>query len=153
MEWTDPNAKAKVPLVNGRRDYDPDGPSIILEQVQYGYLTSARQLDAFVMLRYRTGGTAYWYYGYIFTFKSGVPRLLGWFHTGSRADFGLYRLWVGHGDFSLDLFDPEKREGDCCSDGFVRTTYAWENGKFKQAGLPEFGLVEQTSSTPLPDRR
>ncbi len=153
MEWLSANEKGRVTLVNGRHDFDPDGPSVILDEVKYGYLTSSRQLDAIVVLSYHTGGTAYWYYAYVFTFKSGVPRLVGWFQTGSRADGGLYRLWVGNGEFTLDLFDPDKRQGDCCSDGFIRTTYAWKTGKFTQVGMPKFGLVEQTSSTPVPDRQ
>ena len=56
----------------------------------------------------------------------------------------LYRRQRPEGEFSLDLFDPEKREADFCSAGFVRTSYLWKDGKFKQAGPPKFGLVEQS---------
>ena len=90
-----------------------------------------------VALSYHTGGTAYWHYVYAFSLASGNPKLLGWFQMGSRADFGLYRIMVTNGEFTLDLFDPEKREGDCCSAGFVRTRYLWKSGKFTQAGPPK----------------
>ena len=141
------NGKATVTLVNGRHDFDTNGPSlgprITLEEVKYGNLTMSKQLDAMVVLNYHTGGSAYWYYVYAFSFASGSPKLLGWFQTGSRAYSGLYRFKILGGKFSLDLLDPEKQEGDCCSSGFVRTTFQWNNGKFTQAGPPEFGQVEE----------
>jgi hypothetical protein len=146
MKWM-ANVTTSVTLVNGRHDFDTNGPSrgpsVILDEVRYGYLTMSGQLDAMVMLSYHTGGTAYWNYVYAFSLASGNPKLLGWFQTGSRADSGLYRVIVTNGEFSLDLFDPAKREGDCCSTGFVRSRYLWENGQFKQAGPPEFGRVEE----------
>jgi hypothetical protein len=148
MKWMETKVKTSVTLVNGRCDFDTNdpsrGPSVILDEVRYGYLTMSGQLDAMAVLSYHAGGTAYWYYVYAFNLASGHPKLLGWFQTGSRADFGLYRVIVTNGEFILDLFDPEKREADCCSTGFVRTRYLWQDGKFTQAGPPEFGRVEES---------
>ena len=148
ITWMETNVKTSVTLVNGRHDFDTNGPSrgpsVTLDEVRYGYLTMSGQLDAMVVLSYHTGGTAYWQYVYAFSLASGNPKLLGWFQTGSRAAFGLYRLMVTNGEFSVALFDPEKREGDCCSTGFVRTRYLWKSGKFTQAGPPEFGRVEDS---------
>ena len=141
----DTTTKTTVTLVNGRYDFDATepsrGPSIILDQVRYGYVTTSTQLDAIVELSYHTGGSAYWQYLYVYSFAAG-PKLVTWFQTGSRADQGLYRLMVTNGQFTLDLFDPEQRIGDCCSTGFIRTTYKWQNGKFKPAGPREYGRVE-----------
>jgi len=148
MKWMETNVKTTVTLVNGRRDFDTNGPSrgpsVTLDEVRYGYLTMSGQLDAMVVLIFHTGGTAYWQYVYAFSLASGRPKLLGWFQTGSRAYFGLYNVTVDNGEFTVDLFDPEKREAECCSAGFVRTTYLWKSGKFLQAGPPEFGQVEES---------
>jgi hypothetical protein len=148
MVWMSLNVKTTITLVNGRYDSDKvtpaQGPSIILDRVLYGYLTSAKQLDAVVVLGYHTGGTAWWSYVYAFSMASGQPKLVGWLRTGSRADFGLYRLDVSNGGLIVDLFDPDRRIADCCSEGFVRTSYSFSNGYFVQQGKPEFRTVEVT---------
>ena len=100
-----------------------------------------------MVLGYHTGGTAYWHYVYAFSL-SGSPKLLGWFQTGSRADYGLYGLRVTNGGFTLQLFDRARREADCCSAGFVRTRYEWKNGTFRQAGKPQFGNVFNVEEKP-----
>ena len=145
--WMETDVKSTVTLVNGRRDLDKNhpsrGPSVTLAQVHYGYLTMNRQLDAMVVLGYHSGGSAQWNYVYAFSLASGNPKLLGWFQTGDRAYGGLCRLIVTSGEFIVDLFDPEERQADCCSAGFVRTTYLWQNGKFMPAGPTEFGRVEE----------
>jgi hypothetical protein len=142
------SVKGTVTLVNGRYDFDkPDlsqGPLITLDQVLYGYLTSAAQLDAVVVLGYHTGGTASWEYVYAFSLASDEPRLVGWFRAGSRADYGLYRVEVGNRSLTVDLLDPAQRMGDCCSEGFVRTHYDFRNGYFVQRGPQEFGKIEQS---------
>ncbi len=144
--WMSLNVKTAVTLVNGRYDFDQadpaGGPSLILDRVQYGYLTSAKQLDAVVVLGYQTGGSAYWDYVYAFSLESGTPRLVGWFRTGSRADSGLYQLQVTNRALIVDLLDPERRVGDCCSDGFVRNTYDFKSGYFVQRGAQQFGNIE-----------
>lgn len=143
-----PDAKATVKLVNGRHDFDQSdpsqGPSLILDRVQYGYLTSSKQLDAVVVLGYHTGGTAYWYYVYAVNLESNPPKLIGWLRAGSRADSGLYRIQVSNRRLTLDLYDPERKVADCCSEGFVRTTYDYIDGRFVQSGPQTFGNVEVT---------
>jgi hypothetical protein len=42
----------------------------------------------------------------------------------------------------VDLLDPERRVADCCSEGFVRTTYDFKNGYFVQREAQEFGNIE-----------
>ena len=118
------------------------GPSLILDRVLYGYLTSAKQLDAVAVLSYHTGGTAHWDYVYAFSLESNPPKLVGWFRAGSRADSGLYRLEVTNRALIVDLLDPERRVADCCSEGFVRTTYDFKNGYFVQRGAQESGNIE-----------
>jgi hypothetical protein len=145
--WMSMNVRSTVRLVNGRYDFEKEtnstGPSIILDKVAYGYLTSDKQLDAAVVLTYHSGGTANGSYGYIFGLGSGSPKLLGWFRAGSRADSGLYDLSLRPGSIVVDLLDPTRRIGDCCSEGFVRTTYEFKNGYFVQRGPQALGNVEE----------
>ena len=152
--WMNPEVKTTITLVNGRCDFDKEdpshGPSVTLAEVHYGYLTMSGQLDAMVVLTYHTGGSANWNYLYAFSLASGSPRLLGWFQTGDRASYGLYRLIVSNGEFILDVLDPGEREADCCSAGFIRTRYEWRNGMFVAGGPPRFGRVEKE---PKPKRK
>ena len=147
MTWMSLNVKGAITLVNGRYDFEKAnpsaGPSVILDRVLYGYLTSAMQLDAVVVLGYHTRGTANRAYVYAFSLASDEPKLVGWFRAGSRADFGLYRVGVGSRGLTVDLLDPSRRIADCCSDGFVRTQYDFRNGFFIQRGPQEFGAVEE----------
>lgn len=60
LSWMSLNVKPTVTLVNGRYDFDQAirsaGPTLILDRVLYGNLTSAKQLDAVAVLHYYTGG-------------------------------------------------------------------------------------------------
>jgi len=82
-------------------------------------------------------------YVYAFSLAPPSPRLLGWLRTGAGGDSGLYHLFVTNGGFTIDVFDPDKRTGDCCSAGFMRTSYEWKDGKFIQAGPRRYGRVEK----------
>jgi hypothetical protein len=146
LAWMSLNVKTTVTLVNGRYDFDranpSAGPSLILDRVLYGYLTSPKQLDAVAVLGYHTGGTAHWDYVYAFSLESDSPKLVGWFRAGSRADSGLYQLQVTNRALIVDLLDPERRVGDCCSEGFVRSTYDFKNGYFVRRDAQEFWNIE-----------
>jgi hypothetical protein len=96
LAWMSLNVKTTVALVNGRYNFDQAdplaGPSLILDRVLYGYLTSAKQLDAVAVLGYHTGGTAYWDYVYAFSLESNTPRLVGWFRAGQER-ISAYIAW------------------------------------------------------------
>jgi len=80
---------------------------------------------------------------YIYSFAAGKPKLLGYFHAGDREYSGLCKVIDDHGELVVDLFDPEKRSGDCCSSGIVRTRYRWEQGQFKAVGAAERETLEE----------
>jgi hypothetical protein len=67
----------------------------------------------------------------------GKPKLLAYFNAGDRAYYGLCRVFGESGKLVLELFDPDKREGDCCSTGIVRTRYKWRDGRFEAIGPVE----------------
>jgi hypothetical protein len=151
--WLDISHERSVRLANGRRLHDSGNgvtlEGLTLEEVQFSDVTSDGQTNAVVVLRYDSGGTMFFYYVYIYSFAAGKPKLLACFQSGERADSGLYRVYGQEGKLVVELFDPEKQSGDCCSTGFIRTRYAWRNGKFLAVGAKESGTPKTTSRLPV----
>jgi hypothetical protein len=112
-----------------------------LESVEYADVTGSGQEEAIVVLHYRTGGTQQTDYVYLYAFAAGQPKLLAYFHSGDRAHSGLYKVYGENGTLVVELLDPEKGSGECCSEGFVRTRYKWYNGRFEVFGPREFGAL------------
>jgi hypothetical protein len=141
--------KSPIHLVNGEETSKDcaggacNGPEgFIFESVQYADLTGRNGEDAIVVLRYLTGGTQKTDYIYIYSFQGGKPSLRAFCFTGDRAYSGLYRAFGRNGDLVVDLFDPARRNGDCCSSGYVRTTYHWTGDRFVPVGRVTRGEVK-----------
>src|SRR5215472_11743614 len=155
LRWLDKSEPGRVQLVDGRwRDVEEgesDRPfsGLTLESVQFADVTGDGRTDALVVLRFGTGGTQYSHYVYIYSFAAGEPKLLAYFHSGDRAYSGLYRVYGQGGKLVVELFDPEKRSGDCCSSRFIRTRYQWHNGQFQAVGAQEFGIPNAQSRLPV----
>jgi hypothetical protein len=155
LVWLDPAKQGHVHLVRGRWRLDTEvGASgtpfsgLTLEEVRFADVTGDGQTEAVAVLRFDTGGTQYSHYVYIYSFAAGNPKLLACFHSGDRAASGLYRVYGQGGKLVVELFDPKKRSGDCCSSGFVRTRYQWHNGRFAAVGAREFGITKAPSRLP-----
>jgi hypothetical protein len=114
-----------------------------LQSVEFADVMGDGQEEAIVVLHYRTGGTQQTDYVYIYTIAAGKPKLLAYFHTGDRAYSGLCKVSGLDGKLVVELFDPEKRSGDCCSSGIVRTSYKWHNGRFEVFGKSERETLEE----------
>ena len=153
LEWLDPSEHEHIQLANGHwtEEQDAGGPfsGLTLEKVQFADVTGDRRTDAIVTLRYDTGGTQFSYYVYIYSLAEQGPKLLASFHSGDRAAAGLYQVYGQKGKLIVELFDPKKAEGDCCSSGFIRTQYRWTNGKFEAVGAQEFGTTKAPSRLPV----
>jgi hypothetical protein len=153
LVWLDMSKEKHVPLVNGRRVHDSGNgmtyEGLTFERVQFADVTGDGQTDAVVVLRYDSGGTQFSHYVYVYSFADGKPKLLACFHSGDRASSGLYRVYEQKGNLVVELFDPEKSNGDCCSSGFVRTRYRWHDTKFVAVGAREFGTPTTTSRLPV----
>jgi len=152
LEWLNLSEQNHIQLVNGRwrlesEDALPDSPfsGLTLESVQFDDASGSGRPNAIVVLRLDTGGTQYSHYVYIYTFTGGSPKLLSYFHSGDRSCLGLYRVYGGSGKLIIELYDPEKKEGDCCSSGFIRTRYRWHDGRFEPSGIPEYGTPKTPS--------
>lgn len=104
------------------------------QSVSYGDLVGDGKEDAIVVLRYLTGGTQTTNYVYFYALENGKPRLLAYCHTGDRAYSGLYGVYSDHESLVVELFDPNRQEGDCCSSGIVRMRYRWNGSRFVQVG-------------------
>jgi hypothetical protein len=155
LVWLNPSERHVVRLVNGRWRLDTEEESdarfsgLTLEAVHFAELTENGQTDAIVVLRFDTGGTQHSHYVYIWSLAAGRPKLMAYFHSGDRAASGLYRVYGASGNLVVELFDPMKSLGDCCSKGFVRIRYQWHSGKFSPVGAPEFGVPKVSSRLPV----
>jgi len=138
-------------LVRGRRwlldpGAEPEERGFTLlfafESVAYGSIGSDRSDVAAVYISYSTGGTATWGYLYVYRLAHGEPMLMGSLVTGSRAYGGLVKAAFQNGLLVLDFEDPSKREGDCCSDGYIRVSYRWQNGRFVEVPPRQYGPLK-----------
>ena len=139
LQWMPLAGSSRVSLRNGRytsRCNEP--PCFLLTQdgLEFGDIDGLAGTTALVTVTYHTGGTATWQYLYVIGLRAGKPQVVAWLETGSRADMGLRRASVDHGDLVLVVNDPDKREGDCCSTGSITYRYRWHGGSFRQIGAP-----------------
>jgi hypothetical protein len=150
LEWQNVNEPNKITLADGKWR-EPDSGSdmpfrgLTLESLKLGDVTGDGVNDAIVVLRHDTGGTQYSHYVYIYSLRRSAPELLAYFHSGDRAASGLYRVYAERGNLVVELFDPAKQRGDCCSAGFVRKRFHWSKSEFRQVGKDEFGIPKATS--------
>jgi len=154
MDWQDSSRGQPVKLMNGRwrlegTEDEPVFAGLTFESVEFADVNGDSKEDALVVLRFDTGGTQYYHYVYVYTLVGRKPKLLACFRSGDRSTSGLYRVYGEQGNLVVELFDPKKEEGDCCSSGFVRTHYRWQNGRFKAFGDQEFGTPTAPSRLPV----
>jgi len=133
LKWLDISTKRKIKLVNGLY---PAGSfsGFILQSVTFGDLTGGGREDAIVTLHFDTDGTQQSDYVYIYSFAFGKPKLLAYFQAGDRARLGLHNVYGENGKLVVELLNPKRSMGDCCSSGFVRVRYQWRNGRFESFG-------------------
>jgi hypothetical protein len=149
LRWQDVN-EPEVTLVDGQwrePDNGSDQPfsGLMFESATLGDVTGDGIDNAVVVLRYNTGGTQYSHYVYIYSLRDNTPTLLAYFHSGDRATYGLYCVYAERRNLVVELFDPAKQEGDCCSDGFVRKRFQWNGTEFKQLGREQHGTPQAPS--------
>jgi len=138
LRWMPMAAGGRVALHDGRYTLPCDDPSCYLltfEQVTFGKITGVGEV-AIATVVFHTGGTANWEYMYVVAIRAGKPQVAAWAEAGSRADMGLRRVSTDHGDLLLEVNDPGKREGDCCSTGSITFRYRWQQGAFRQIDKP-----------------
>ena len=118
------------------------GPRISVDSVTYGDLDGDRSEEAAVHLNYGTGGTQNWDYLYVYKLGDGRAKLIGLLVSGERGDGGLVRSVIQNGLLVLDFADPDRRVGDCCSEGYIRVHYRWRDGAFVEEGARERGDLD-----------
>ncbi len=132
LMWLTTSAIGKVRLRDGS-----DGKGFTLQSVLYSDVTEDGREDAIVVLHDDTGGTQQTDYIYVARATAQGPTVLAYCYTGDRSYSGLSRVYGSHGMLVVELFDPDKQEGDCCSTGIVRTRYKWRNHRFEAVGRPK----------------
>lgn len=128
-------------------------PLISVDWVTYGDLDGDGVEEAVVALNYSTGGTANWDYLYVYRLENARANLIARMRTGSRGYGGLVRVLVREGLLIADFADPERRVGDCCSKGYIRVRYRWQDGAFVEEGDREHGKIDLHEGPPRPSFR
>jgi hypothetical protein len=157
MQWMSLRLKQHIKLANGKWDERGDRDTadgaqfsgLTLEGVQFARLSGSHREDAIVVLRYNSGGTQYHYWVYIYGDAGGTPKLLGFFHAGDRAQYGLYKVFEKNRVLQVRLFDPKFREGDCCSSGYLDYQFRWNDKGFESIGNPIPGRPDSASRKPV----
>lgn len=138
LKWVATTLSTKhIPFREGQYRFPCDEspcPWLTFDQAVFGTIQGLPGKSAVVVTVYHTGGSATWQYLYIIAIRSSRPEVVALLETGSRADMGLRRVTVDHGDVVLTVNDPAKREGDCCSLGTITYRYRWHGGSFQQIG-------------------
>lgn len=138
LRWMPLNTSGRAALRDGSYTFpcgDPPCYLLTFEQVAFGKITDMGEV-AMVTVVFHTGGTANWEYMYVLAMRAGKPQVVAWMEAGSRAYMGLRRVSTDRGDLVLEVNDPDKRVGDCCSTGSITFHYRWQQGVFRQIGKP-----------------
>jgi hypothetical protein len=155
LEWQGTAETNVIQLLNGRwerPDEDSDQrrlSGLVLDEVVYSDLQGDSREEAVVVLRFDSGGTMYYYWVYVYSADATKPRLLAYFRAGDRSARGLYRVYVRNRKLIMELYDPDKREGDCCSSGFTRESYRWNGQVFAKTGTTGHGSPKFSSRRPV----
>jgi hypothetical protein len=149
--WLKRIPEPRISLVNGLHHfYKPSqsqferdhAPLLRMVSVTYGDLDASGAGQTAVHFNYTEGGTANWDYLYVYKVDSSHAELMAILKGGSRAYGGLNRIAIQNGLLVLDFADPDRRVGDCCSEGYIRVRYRWRDGKFVEEGPREHGDVD-----------
>lgn len=133
--------------------------------IDYGDVTGDGQEEAVIMEGLESHGTAIPYRVHVYTLNDGKRKLLWRFDTGDRADGGLRRAYVDHGDLVVELYgknssieDPynEDSYGACCAQYYNRKRYKWNGRRFRPKGEREIFIHDSGGASPeianLPQR-
>ena len=156
LQWISTTLKSTIQLVNGRWE-QPDVSDkaenqgfvgLTFDDINYASFTESAE-SAIVVLKYDSGGPPFHYWVYIYGLASGAPSLMGFFHAGDRAFNGLYRVFEKDHLLNVELFDPELKEGECCSAGFIDYQYRWNGSAFEEEGKPKKGMIDASAKRPV----
>jgi len=157
LQWMSLRVKQHIKLLNGKWDDHDDNErafgaqfsGLTLEGVQFARVSGDPSDDAIVVLRYDSGGTQYHYWVYIYGDSGGTPKLLGFFHAGDRAQYGLYQVFAKDRTLNVLLFDPKFQQGDCCSSGYLNYRFRWNGEGFEAIGSPISARSDSASRRPV----
>jgi hypothetical protein len=157
MQWINPALKSTIQLVNGRWEQHDQAEGaenqgfvgLRFDDINYASFTSDSAECAIVALKYDSGGPPYHYWVYIYRLANGAPNLMGIFHAGDRAYNGLYRVFEKDHLLNVELYDPDLKEGECCSTGYIDYQYRWNGAEFEAEGKPKKGMIDASAKRPV----
>lgn len=157
MQWINPSIKSKIRLVNGRWDQRDEADradnqafvGLTFEDINYASFSSDSPESAIVVLRYDSGGVPNHYWVYIYGLTNNEPKLMGFFHAGDRGHNGLYRVFEKDHFLHVELYDPELKEGECCSAGYIDYQYQWNGSEFEAEGKPKKEMIDASARRPV----
>jgi hypothetical protein len=120
----------------GKQDAIRQG-SVGAAYIDYGDVTGDGNEEALVVVAVETGGSAIPHCAYIYTLKSGAPKLLWSTQTGDRAESGLRRLYADRSKLMVALYSPDDSKGACCPTKYGRIAFQWDGHAFQQLGEVE----------------
>jgi len=157
MQWISPSLRSTIRLVNGRWDQrdaadkaeNQQFVGLTFEDINYASFSGQSSESAIVVLRYESGGPPFHYWVYIYGFTNGAPSLMGFFHAGDRAYNGLYRVFEKDHLLDVELYNPDLKEGECCSTGYIEFQYRWNGSNFEVAAKTKKGMIDASAKRPV----
>ena len=131
--WLQVIPESRARLKDGSLQLEPQEKHdayLLLTSVVYGDLDHDGRDEAVAAVRYGSGGTANWYYVYVWKSVKGKIAPVAMLESGSRAYGGLVEVRIDRGLFVLGFEDRDKRVGDCCSTGVIDVSYRLKDGSF-----------------------
>ena len=179
--WQNPDGSTDIKLTNGRiapvagkpndelsdeqRADDKSHRRIGMSYVTTKYMdvTSDGKVEAIVILKIETAGSAIPQLVYVFSWKDGKPELIWPFRTGDRADGGLKNIYHENGMLVVELFGQDRfilgqtetgkigddREQLCCPTHFTRSLYKWNGNAFLMQGKRLTFTVADPNAAPV----
>ncbi len=113
--------------------------------VVYGDVDRDGKDDAIVLTSCNTGGTGQFTEGFIFTVKTGQPKLLARIAGGDRAEGGLRTAKVSDGFLYIDR-NRDEGQGLCCPEFAELVKYRWTGKKLAEVGKPMRHRIEEAKT-------
>jgi hypothetical protein len=145
-DYTPPHGERKITLHNGEMKVEAarntDRLWASLANVSYADLTGDDQEEAIVTVTTNFDPNGSVACIFVYTLKSGEPRLLWSHETGDRANGGLRSLRIEGFDLLVEQYDIkfdsakgsyEEATALCCPKRFIRSHYRWNGEHFEKS--------------------
>ena len=155
LEWQGTAETNLIQLLDGRWEL-PDEDSVqrrfsglVFDEVVYGDLQGDSREEGRRRSSFRIGRHDVSLLGYVSPRGRRQAEAPGVLPCGRPSARGLYRVYVQNRKLIVELYDPDKAQGDCCSSGFIREGYRWAGQSFVKTGTTGHGSPKSSSRRPV----